>query len=72
MKKLSWLLLVLLSACADPARNLYEGMQQREGIVNPQVHPTNKQPTYEQYEAERNKLREQQETKTAPTSGTSR
>lgn len=54
--RLSWLVILLLSACGDPARNLYEGMQQREGIVNPHAQPSSKPLTYEQYEAELNKL----------------
>jgi hypothetical protein len=72
MKNSIWLLLMLLSACANPARNLYDGMQQREGIANPHAQPTNKQPNYDQYEAERNKLREQEVTETTTPSGTSR
>lgn len=72
MKKSIWLLLVLLSACADPARNFYEGMQQREAIANPHAQPVNKQPTYDQYEAERNKLTTPEVTQSATPSGTSR
>ena len=72
MMKSTWLLLLLLTACADPARNLYEGMQQREGIANPHAQPATKQLNYDQYEAERNKLREQEVTETASPSGTSR
>lgn len=51
-------LLMLLSsallACADPYRNLYEGMQQREGIANPQA-PARESVPYEQYKTEREK-----------------
>lgn len=68
----AWLLLLLLTACADPARNLYEGMQQREGIANPHAQPATKQLDYDQYEAERNKLRKQEVTETTTPSGTSR
>lgn len=65
------MILLLLTACADPARNLYEGMQQREGIANPHAQPTNTQLNYDRYEAERNKLREQEASETATPSGTS-
>lgn len=68
----AWLCLLLLTACADPARNLYEGMQQREGIANPHAQPATKQLDYDQYEAERNKLRKQEVTETTTPSGTSR
>lgn len=57
MTRSSLILLVLLAACADPARNLYEGMQQREAIANPHATSNAKKMDYDQYEAERNKIR---------------
>lgn len=56
---LSLLATVLSAGCADPYRNLYEGMQQREGIVNPAAKPAEKAMPYEQYKDEREKLQHQ-------------
>lgn len=57
-------LCLLLTACAskDAAyRNLYEGLKQREGIVNPQSQankPAEPGVSYDQYQVERKKLLE--------------
>jgi hypothetical protein len=50
--------IVYLTACADPYRNLYQGAQQRDGIMNPTVKPVAPPMSYDQYEAEQKKLRE--------------
>ena len=50
--------IVYLTACADPYRNLYQGAQQRDGIINPAAKPAGPPMPYDQYEAERKKLRE--------------
>ena len=57
MMKVIWLIimpsLVVLFGCADPYRNLYEGMQQRESIANPAAQPAENHVPYDQYKAER-------------------
>jgi hypothetical protein len=47
-----------LCGCADPYRNLYEGLQKREGIVNPAAKPAESNVPYDQYKSEREKLRD--------------
>lgn len=63
--KLLWIVcLLVLTACAnkDAAyRNLYEGLKQREGIVNPQAstnQPAKSGVSYDQYQVERKKMLE--------------
>lgn len=56
MRQPLYLLLLLLSACADPYRNLYEGAQQREAIANPHAQPGVPPVPYEQYKTERERL----------------
>ena len=53
---ISLLSVAVLSGCADPYRNLYQGMQQREGIANPAAKPAENPMPYDQYEAERKKF----------------
>ena len=50
--------IVYLTACADPYRNLYQGAQQRESVINPAAKPAEDPMPYDQYEAARKKLRE--------------
>ncbi len=56
---ISLLSVAVLSGCADPYRNLYQGMQQRDGIANPAAKPAENPMSYDQYEAERKKFLEQ-------------
>jgi hypothetical protein len=60
--KAIWLIamlsLVVLSGCADPYRNLYEGMQQRESIANPVAKSAENHVPYDQYKAERDSAQE--------------
>jgi hypothetical protein len=57
---LLWLALASLSAagCADPARNLYEGIQMRnESLKTPEERATSpRPPEYDEYKKERDKL----------------
>lgn len=52
------LCIIVLSGCADPYRNLYEGMQKREGIANPVAKPAQDNVPYDQYKAERDRLQD--------------
>ncbi len=47
-------LLMLLAGCADPARNLYEGMQsQRDAARTPMERAMTPAPSYDTYRKER-------------------
>ena len=52
------LCIVVLSGCADPYRNLYEGMQKREGTANPLARPAQDNVPYDRYKAERDKAQD--------------
>ena len=56
-----------MSGCADPYRNLYQGMQQREAIANPLAKPADNSIPYDQYQAERDKLQHPNSEKTNST-----
>ncbi len=54
MRYLLILLPLLLASCADPARNLYQGIQsQQEAQRTPQERALSPAPSYDQYKQER-------------------
>lgn len=53
MKYLGLIVALMLAGCADPARNLYEGIQQNNEIKrSPQEKATTPAPSYDHYKHE--------------------